>query len=92
MLGGGGGLRRARKLGHALDIITGRLNNPQSTISINYARHIVHKIGTHWDEGHTGKSTPVLHHQLRDVQALKTTQRQATSTSPRLHHKFNAQA
>ena len=70
---GGGGLRRARKLGHALHIITGRLNDPHSTISINNAEHIVHKTGTHWDEGHIGKSTPVLHHQLCNVQALKTT-------------------
>ena len=69
----GGGLKRARKLGHALHIITGHLNDPHSTISINNAEHIVHKTGTHWDEGHIGKSTPVLHHQLHDVQALKTT-------------------
>ena len=67
----GGGLTRARKLGHTLHIITGRLNDPHSTISINNAEHIVHKTGTHWDKGHIGKSTLVLHHLLRDVQALK---------------------
>ena len=67
MLGGDSG-----GLGHTLHIITGCLNGPHSTISINNAKHIVHKTGTHWDEGHIGKSTPV-HHQLRDVQALKTT-------------------
>ena len=63
---GGGGLRRARKLGHALHIITGRLNNPHSTISINNAEHIVHKTGTRWDEGHihSGTRTSLLH---RDV-------------------------
>ena len=72
-LGAWGGLRRARKLGHALHIITGRFNDPHGTISFNNMEHIVHKTGTHWDEGYIGKSTPVLHHQLRGVQALKTT-------------------
>ena len=69
----GGGLGRAGKLGHTLHIITGRFNDPHRTISINNAEHILHEIATHWDEGHIGKSTPVLHHQLRGVQALKTT-------------------
>ena len=46
-VGGGGELRKARKLGHALHIITGRLNNPHSAISINNVEHIVHKTGTH---------------------------------------------
>ena len=45
--GGGGGLRRARKLSRALHIISGRLNDPHSTISINNAKHVVHKTGTH---------------------------------------------
>ena len=66
----------ARKLGHSLHIITGRLNDPYSTIIINNAEHIVHKTGIHWDKGHIGekrKSTAVLHHQLRNVQALKPT-------------------
>ena len=72
-LGCRGGLKRAKKLGHALHIITGRLYDPHSTISINNAEHIVHKTGIHWDEGHIGKTTPVLHDQLCDVQALNTT-------------------
>ena len=45
----------------SMHIITGRLNNPHSLISINNADHIVHKTGTHWDKGHIGKRTPVLH-------------------------------
>ena len=40
VLGGGGGLKRARELCHALHIITGRFNGPH-TISINNAEHIV---------------------------------------------------
>ena len=69
---GGGGLGRARKHGHTLHIINASLNYVRNTISIKNAEHVVHKTGTHWDEGHIGKSTPVLHHHLRDVEALKT--------------------
>ena len=88
VLGGGGGLRRARKLGHALHIITGRFNNPQSTSSSNNAEHIVHKTGTYWDEGHIGKRTSVLHHQLRDVQALKTRGRNSPLDNLRVQKRY----
>ena len=71
--GGGGGLRRARKLGHAFHIITGCFNDPHSTVNINTTEHIVYKTATDWDEEHIGKRTSVLHRQLCDVQALKTT-------------------
>ena len=47
--------------------------DPHSTIRISNAEHIVHKTGTRWDEGNIGKRTSVLHRQLRDAQALKTT-------------------
>ena len=66
-------LTRARKLGHALHIITGRLSDPHSAISINNIEHIVHRTGTHGDEGNIGKRTSVLHRDLPDVQAFKTT-------------------
>ena len=59
-LGAGGGLGRAKKLGHTLHIITGRFNDPHSTISIDNVVHMVHNTGTHWDEEHIGKSAPVL--------------------------------
>ena len=72
----------ARKLSHALHIITGRYTDPHSTIRINNAKDIVHKAGTHWDEGHIGKRTLVLHHQLRDVQTLKTTRPTGNAMSP----------
>ena len=49
------------------------LGRPAQAININNAEHIVHKTGTHWDEGHIGNRTSVLHRELRDVQALKTT-------------------
>ena len=57
-------LTRAKKLNYALQFITGHFNNPHSTTSITNAEHIVHKTGTHWDEGHIGEKTSVLHHQL----------------------------
>ena len=40
---GGGGQRRAKKLSQPLQIITRRLNDPHSVISINNAQHIVVK-------------------------------------------------
>ena len=52
---GVGGLRRARKLSRALQIITRRLNDPQNVININNAPYIVPKTGTHWGEGHIRK-------------------------------------
>ena len=72
-LGGGGRLGRAKKLAHTLHIITGNSNDPHSAISINNTEHIAHNTGTNWDEGHIGKRISVLHRDLRDVQALKTT-------------------
>ena len=51
-LGAGWGLTGARKLNHALQIITKRFNDPHSATAINNAQHIVHKTGTHWGEGH----------------------------------------
>ena len=47
-----GGLRRVRKVSHALQIITRQFNHPHSVSSINNAQYIVHKTGTHWGEGH----------------------------------------
>ena len=47
-LGAGRGIRRARKLGYALHIITGSLHDAR-TISINDAHHMVNETGTHWD-------------------------------------------
>ena len=44
----------------------------RTVIGINNAQYI-HKTGTHWGEGHIRKRTPVIHHHVCDVQALKTT-------------------
>ena len=43
----GGGLKTAKKLTHALQIITGWFNDPHSAININNAQRIVHKTKTH---------------------------------------------
>ena len=70
---GAGEFRRARKLICALQLITRRLNDRQSALSINNAQHKIDKTWTHWGEGSICKRTPVIHHHVCEVQALKTT-------------------
>ena len=56
-----------------LQIITQQLNDLHSAIGINNAQHIVDEIRTHWGEANIRKKTQVIHHQVCEVQALKTT-------------------
>ena len=72
-LGARGGLTRAKKLGHPLQTIIGQLNDPHSAISINNAQHIVDNTWTNWGEWNIRERSPVIHHQVCELQALKTT-------------------
>ena len=58
---------------HPIQIITKRFNDPHSTIGIFNAQHIVDKIWRHWGVANIRKRTPVTHHKVCEVQALKTT-------------------
>ena len=51
----------------------GGLDDPHSAISINNAQYIVDNPWTHWGEANILKRTPVIHHQVFELQALKTT-------------------
>ena len=69
----GWGAQEGKEAQSALQIITRWFNDPHSAININNAQHIVDKIWTLWGEGNIRKRTPVIHHQVCEVQAVKTT-------------------
>ena len=66
-LGARCGRRRARKLSHPLQIVTGHLNDPHGAICIHNIQHIVDKTRRHWSEADIRKRTPVIHHHVCDV-------------------------